>query len=204
METARVGLHSSANHFRSKVSICASKRISRSYIVDIDTGDIVSETVGASDSRTAFGVPGLSLLCERFVVDNKALFDKKELISLIRLGLATSSSALGIDSSLLSIPRLGRRFRLSKANNKAASIDIFLTTLTFEALTAACLGAFKLNREQLDFLSSPDAKSRRPVEILTDDQVSMLVADSTILLSTVETPEETAARVSAEAESGVF
>lgn len=179
----------------------------RSFIIDIATGDIVSESMGSFDNsakagtRTTSEVPTLSTFCERFVVDNKDSFDKKVLINLIRLGVAQSASSdLGIDKSLLAVPRLGRRFRVSNASGNAPPVDIFLKTITYDALKAACIAALEIKEEDFDWISAVDVKGNRWVEILTNDHVEVLVADSEVMLYPKETAEETAARLKEEAE----
>lgn len=191
----------------SDVTINSRKMTSRTYIVDVETGDIVSKSVGSFDktvqagTRTTQGTPTLCSLCERFVVENKKLFDKRAMVSLVHLGLArASSNAYGIDSSLLAVPRVGRRFRLVKSNSANPPVEIFLKTITLAALQEACVESLKVKSEDVDVLSCADPEKYVQVEILTDDQVSMLAADSTIALHMVETPEEIAARLQVEAE----
>jgi hypothetical protein len=186
------------------MSVSYNKMSTRNFIFDVATGDLVSEATGSFDSsaktgtRSGTDVPTLTSFCEQYVMNNKADFDKKDIINLIRLGVPkVAPSELGIDQSLLSMPRNGRRFRVLKYTSNDAQKDIFLKSLTFEALKTACLLALEVAEADFDYISAADEQGRL-VEVYKNEHVEYLPADTTFYFSTKETEEEKAERLERE------
>eukprot|EP01122_Echinamoeba_exundans_P000158 TRINITY_DN10137_c0_g1_i1.p1 TRINITY_DN10137_c0_g1~~TRINITY_DN10137_c0_g1_i1.p1 ORF type:complete len:376 (+),score=105.02 TRINITY_DN10137_c0_g1_i1:65-1192(+) len=192
------------DRFTANLTVSYNKMSTRSFIFDIVTGDLVSEATGSFDTsaktgtRTGTDVPSLTSMCEQYCINNKADFDKKDLINLIRLGVPkVAPSELGVDQSLLSMPRNGRRFRVIKANSADASKDVFLKTLTFEALKTACLHALEVAEADFEYISAGDDQGRL-IEIYKNEHVEYLAADTTVYFFTKETEEEKAERLERE------
>lgn len=155
--------------------------------IDSVTGDLVSDSRGSWNLDTNSGtrdgasmIPPLALYCKRYFNENRALFERKDLIQVVKKKLAEANE-VGLDKSVLTLPPRGLRLLFAQETRKDRFREGFLHKLDLASLRQTAVTVFGLKPESLDALFVSEGS--RLVEVVKDAQVESLDEGASLVFS---------------------
>eukprot|EP01122_Echinamoeba_exundans_P006403 TRINITY_DN1791_c0_g1_i2.p2 TRINITY_DN1791_c0_g1~~TRINITY_DN1791_c0_g1_i2.p2 ORF type:complete len:174 (+),score=46.74 TRINITY_DN1791_c0_g1_i2:673-1194(+) len=156
--------------------------------IDVKTGEISTLMSGYWDDETECGsrdgpqnLPTLALLCKRTVSNNFHVYDKKDLLELVKMKLFNREE-ITVDLTSVYVPLRGRRVNVAEEKDQTHFKEIRLKSLSVASLKKAIAAKFKIAETAVDkvYLSFVQ---KRLVEIDEDSQVEDLVDDCFVVFS---------------------
>jgi HSP20 family molecular chaperone IbpA len=179
---------SSGDRHTESLSLSFLSFFTRYIDIDTKTGEISTLMSGYWDEETESGsrdgsqsLPTLGLLCRRTVANNFHLYDKKDLVMLIKMKLFTREE-ITVDLTSAYVPIRGRRLNVADEKDQIHYKEINVKTLTVVGLKKAIATKFKVAETALDKVYSASIH-KRLIEIEEDSQVEDLLDDMFIVAS---------------------